>query len=332
MPIGSKNEFDACAIGLDVGGTKIAGGLVKRSNGRVLVKRVIPTLPERGRVVVLADIMALAQDLITKAGQIGLSVQGIGLGLAELVDLEGNVTSEHTFAWRGVPVRVTLAQLAPAIVESDVRAAALAEAKFGAGQAYRLFVYVTVGTGISCCLVQDGRPYAGARGNALSFASSPLTTTCTTCGTVLKPIPEEIASGPGLVAGYNRQLAAALESGSQPESPTVKPVLSGEDVLAAVTAGDVIARKVVAQAGETLGTSVGWLVNVLDPEAIIVGGGLGLAGGLYWERFVASTREHIWSGTHRDLPISPAALGTDAGLIGAAATIWARQPVAEGED
>src|SRR5206468_8561396 len=101
--------------------------------------------------------------------------------------------------WQGVPVRESFARLAPALVEADVRAAALAEALFGAGQPFRLFVYVTVGTGISCCLVQDGRPYAGGHGNALIFASSPLTTTCTQCGTILKPVLEEFASGPAPV-------------------------------------------------------------------------------------------------------------------------------------
>jgi glucokinase len=95
-------------------------------------------------------------------------------------------------------------------------------------------------------------------------------------------------------------------------------------VLAAAEAKDPVAIQVVKSAGESLGNSAGFMVNVLDPEAIIVGGGLGLAGGLYWEAFVASTRRHIWSDTNRDLPILTAALGNDAGAIGAAATAWKR--------
>jgi glucokinase len=70
---------------------------------------------------------------------------------------------------------------------------------------------------------------------------------------------------------------------------------------------------------------VGFLVNVLDPEAVVVGGGLGLAGGIYWSAFERATREHIWSDTARDLPILPAALGPDSGLIGAAAAAWKRK-------
>jgi glucokinase len=236
---------------------------------------------------------------------------GIGVGVAELVDLEGNVTSGHTIQWRGLPVRESFSRLAPAVIESDVRAAALAESLLGVGRSFEIFVYVTVGTGISCCLVQEGRPFAGARGNALVFSSSPLTTTCTSCGTVLRPILEEFASGPALVKRYNQHCTAKVES--------------GEGVLLAVESGDLVATDVVRTAGEALGVSVAFLINVLDPQAVIVGGGLGLAGGLYWNSFVSSAREHIWAEAARELPILRAALGTDAGLVGAAATILQRQ-------
>jgi glucokinase len=330
------------ALGLDVGGTKIAAGLVAFPAGRVIVKQIIPTRPERSGQAVLADALNLAETFIAQAAAESQKVVGIGVGVAELVDLAGNVTSSHTIAWRGLPVQAAFSELAPTVVESDVRAPALAEAIFGAGQPFKLFIYVTVGTGISYSLVQEGRPYAGARGNALIMASSPLTTICTTCGSVLKPVLDEFASGPALVARYNQARALApkeanLESRLQsgPHATTESrlqfgllptgQVARGEELLAAVEAGDALAIDVVKTAGQALGVSVGWLVNVLDPESVIVGGGLGLAGGLYWSSFVAATREHIWSDTNRELPILPAALGVDAGLIGAAATIYQKE-------
>lgn len=298
------------AVGLDIGGTKIAAGLVEQSTGRVLARQRTPTLPQRGGQEVLNDALALAHELMLEAECQGRPVVGIGVGVCELVDPHGNVTSSQTVAWRGMPVQAAFEQLAPAVVESDARAPALAEALYGAGRPYRLFCYITLGTGISCCFVQDGHPYAGARGNALILASSPLTTTCTNCGAVLKPVLEEFASGPALVRRYNAATGAH--------------VLRGEEVLSAVTAGDPAAVAVVQSAGSALGVSVAWLVNVLDPEAVVVGGGLGSAQGLYWESFVASAREHIWSDTNRDLPILQAALGPDAGVVGAAATIFQR--------
>jgi glucokinase len=305
-------DRSSCAIGLDVGGTKIAGGVVASSSGQVLAKRVAPTHPERGGGAVLNAALKMAEGLMAEAETLGRGVLGIGIGVAELVDLDGNVTSDHTISWRGVPVLAHFSQLAPAVVDSDVRAAALAEAVFGAGRRFKLFVYVTVGTGTSACLVQNGRPHAGARGNALVLASNPPSTACTE--KEAKPPPallEEAASAPALVDRYNRY-------GS-------KRMARGEDVMAAVDAGDTVAIEVVSTAGAALGVSVGWLVNVLDPETVIVGGGLGLAGGLYWSSFVSSARNHIWADDSRDLPILSAALGNDAGFIGAATTILQRQ-------
>lgn len=93
-------------------------------------------------------------------------------------------------------------------------------------------------------------------------------------------------------------------------------------MLAAIAAGDADAAQVVRSGGEALGAAVGLLANVLDPEAVVVGGGLGLSEGLFWDSLVASMRRHIWFEAHRALPIVRAATGPDAGLIGAAAAAW----------
>jgi glucokinase len=306
--VSENNPMRLCAIGIDVGGTKIAGGIVAADSGQRLARRVIPTLAQRGGAAVLDDTFELAQQLVVEAQDIGYRVLGIGLGICELVDPQGNVTSAYNFDWCHLPVRQRLATLAPTVIESDVRAGALAEARFGAGQPYKLFCYVTVGTGISSCFMQEGRPFAGARGNALVLATMPLSTTCTACGAELHPVLEEFAAGPALVARYNQVHGTA--------------VTSGQAVLAAVQQGDAKAIEIVRSAGAALGNSVAFLCNVLDPEAVIVGGGLGLAGGLYWESFVQATRSHIYAADTRQLPILPAALGADVGVIGAAAGVF----------
>ena len=292
------------AIGLDVGGSKMAGGLVETTSGHILSKRVIPTLPSRGGPAVLADALRLARDLSRDATGQGLQVVGIGIGIAELVDPKGNTTSAQTIDWRDLPVRAEFASVAPVTVESDVRAAALAEGVFGAGRTYRIFAYVTVGTGISSSLVIDKVPFAGARGNALVLASGPLGSICSSCGNRFETVLEEVASGPALVARYNQSTQRKLER--------------AEEVLHAAEALDPIATSVVETAGFALGSSVGFLVNVMDPEAIIVGGGLGMARGAYWTSFVESVRRHIWSECASDLPILQAALGVEAGIVGAA--------------
>src|SRR5207249_2171327 len=121
---------------------------------------------------------------------------------------------------------------------------------------------------------------------------------------------EEIASGPALVARFNQRRPGAAKN--------------GPDVLAAAAAGNSDSLEVLRSAGEAVGSAVGFLVNVLDPEAVIVGGGLGLSAGSYWESFTASTRRHIWSKINRDLPILQASTGQAAGILGAAAA-WKRR-------
>jgi glucokinase len=297
-----------CALGIDVGGSKIAAGVVTRA-GDVLFPCLIPTGAERGGEAVLREVEALSVGLINKAEQASLKIAGIGLCVAELVDLQGNVTSGHTINGSGCPVQQRLSNIAPTVVEADVRAAALAEAICGAGREHEIFIYLTVGTGISCCLVQNRQPYAGAYGNALVCASSPLTSTCAECGVSNEIALEEYASGPALARRY------------QPYAS--EKIGRAEQVIEAASAGDERAIEIVRTGGAALGVTAGLLVNVLDPEAIVVGGGLGLRDGLYWDGFLSSTREHIWADARRDLPIRHAALAEN-GVIGAAMSFWRR--------
>jgi glucokinase len=311
-----------CAIGIDAGGTKTAGGLVLRSTGEVRARRVIPTRPERGGEAVLADAVALAGELAGEARALGLKVAGIGVAVAELVDLDGKVASEHTIRWRGLPVAEGFARIAPCVVEADTRAAALGEALFGAGRLFGSFFYLSIGTGIGSAFFADGRVHAGARGSTGTIATAPLALPCSTCGVESRLPLEEFASGPALVRRYNE--ARSRAAGARPtEAPVpTAPAARAEEVTAAAAAGDLQAIDVVRSAARALGSVLALAVNLLDPEAVILGGGLGAAGGLYRETLTAATREHIWSETHRGLPIVQAAYGADAGIAGAGAVVF----------
>jgi predicted NBD/HSP70 family sugar kinase len=214
------------ALGLDVGGTKIAAARVHLERGAILAARRIPTAPERGSQAVLADCLALAAEL-------GDGVAAIGLALCELVGPDGRVRSTETVDWRAADLS------AFDRVESDVRAAALAEARFGAGRDEPDFLYVSVGSGISHCLMTETGPRVGVRGSAIGTGA---------------PLVEEWSSG----------LALARRTGHA----------SAEDALADPAAADV-----VEDAARRLGATLAALVNALDPGAVIVGGGLGLHDG-----------------------------------------------------
>ena len=203
------NARSQCAIGVDVGGTKIAAGLVTFPQGEVRARRQIPSLPTRGGQAVFDDVRLLCEELATTAQTQNATVAAIGLGLCELVDANGIVMSENCVAWKRVPVHEELSKLAPTMIEADVRAAATAEAMFGAGKQFKQFLYVTVGTGISCCLMLEGKAFVGARGATGTMGSSPLSVLCEQCGNAENRTLEEIASGPALVARYNQRRPGA---------------------------------------------------------------------------------------------------------------------------
>lgn len=303
-----SDSHETAVLGLDIGGTKTAAGIVLFRSGAVLNQRIIPTAPNRPGDQVLQDICRLATELKETAVVSGHPIAGIGAGVAELIGPNGEVTSSQTIQWNGMPVRDALSRIAPAVVESDVRAAALGEALLGAGKEFRCFVYVTVGTGISSCLVQDGQPHAGAHGNALVLATAPLSFSCPHCGEYCSTVLEEFASGPALSRRYFENSGETL--------------LGGEEVTTRAEAGDKCAIEVVRSAGRALGVSVAFLANVLDPEAFVVGGGLGLDGRLYWRSMVESTRNHIWAEAGKSVPIVPAKFGKEVGFVGAAAAFW----------
>ncbi len=296
------------AIGIDVGGTKIAGALVRFPEAKIFFRQIIPTARNREHNVILNDVVRLTEELASEAKAQAISLQGIGVGLCELVDLQGHIFSGHSLELKEELLVEHLSPIAPVVLEADVRAAALAEAMFGAGRSLRVFLYVTIGTGISSCLVLDGEPFVGAHGATGTMASGPIERECSHCGHVSRDTLEEEASGPALVKRFNQQRSGAAQT--------------GHDVLAAAARGDATAVKVLGSAGQFVGSTVALLVNVLDPEAVIVGGGLGLAQGLYWESFVQNVRQGIYSDLHRNIPILHATTGENAGLIGAAATLW----------
>jgi glucokinase len=296
----------ACALGIDVGGTKIAAGAIELPEGKILARRLQPTSAQRGGEAVLEDVIQVALSLRDEVRRGGGIVQAIGIGVAELVDRQGGIQSAATIAWLGVPVtsRVSKAIALPVTVEADVRAAAAGEARLGAGRDRDPFLYVTIGTGISACLVIGGRPYVGARGYPGTFASSPALIPGSGDELIAGPPLEAYAAGPALAARY-----AVMRTGFQG---------TAREVMEYATTGDADAARIVQSAGRALGAAVAQLVNTLDPEVVVLGGGLGLAGGIYRVSLVEALREFVWSNRHRDIQVLDSRLGTDAGWIGAA--------------
>ncbi len=286
------------ALGIDVGGTKVAGGIVDLTTGEVVGRRQVPTRYERGGAAILTDTLALAQGLKAEAGRRGLAVAQLGVGVAELVDRQGRIFSDHRIRWSGLDVAGALGAVLPTVISADVRAAALAEARFGAGHGRRDFYFVTIGTGVAGVLVLDGVPHAGSRGAALVMANSMERHRCPACGHERRGMIEDAASGPGIAAAFGAGTAEA--------------------VLVAARDGDRRALGVIDHATGALGRVLALLADSLDPEVLVVGGGLGCAPGPYFAALCAHVRAGLWNGVPNPLEITQARMGPDAGLIGAA--------------
>jgi glucokinase len=230
----------------------------------------------------------------------------VGVGVAELVGPDGCVLSGATIDWQGLDAASRLCEAVrlPVRIEADVRAAARAEGQLGAGRGRESFLYVTVGTGISASLVLKGVPYAGARGLAGTCASSRNLIPSDDGPLAAGPPLEQFSAGPALALRY------AAAGGDALATP--------QNIVARCDAGEALAQTIVLSAGEALGAAIGQLVNILDPEIVVIGGGLGLVGGAYREAIKRAMRRHIWSDWHRDVPLVSAQCGEDAGLIGAA--------------
>ena len=293
----AERPAQGTTLGIDVGGSKTLLARVAWPAGRILERETLATpAGAASGAPFLASVAAAA-------GRLGRGCDAIGLSLCELVEPGGRIASAHRLRWQGLAVAEAFAALAPASLEADVRAAALAEARLGAGRGFADFLYVNVGTGISSAWVRDGRPHAGQRGNALLLASSPVTVPLPGGGR-WSYVPEDVAGGAGLLARYN---AAALA-----------PAADTRAVLSAAEAGDPLALRLLDEATLALGVNLGLAINLLDPAAVVVGGGLGLAGGLYWSGLLERTRAQIWAPATRGLPLLQGSLGGDAAVLGAA--------------
>ncbi len=286
------------ALGIDVGGTKVSGGIVDLDSGTIHGRRQIATGSDRGGAAVLADTVTLALALKEDAQRLGLPVARLGVGVAELVDLRGRVFSDHRIRWSGLDAGAAFGAVLPTVLSADVRAAALAEARLGAGRGVRDFYFVTIGTGVAGVLVLDGVPYAGARGAALVIANSLERYLCPSCGAEHRQMVEDVASGPAL----------ALACGAA----------SAEAVLAAAQKGEPRALAAIDRATGELGRVLALLADGLDPEVMVIGGGLGCAPGPYFDALAAHIRAGLWDGVTNPVKITQARMGPDAGLIGAA--------------
>ncbi|GAA0951613.1 ROK family protein [Actinocorallia libanotica] len=289
--------------GVDIGGTKIAVALVSEE-GRIVRQARTPTPAGGGAAVPVAAARLIAE---LRAGLPGATVAAVGVGSPGVIDrAAGRVVSATDVlpGWAGMEVRATLEELTgvPVTVDNDVRAMAYGEAKAGAGAGFSRVLYVSVGTGIGGALTRDGELEYGAHGTAGETAHLLVPATgAIPCGCGRLDHLEAVASGPAMAAAY------AARTGERLPLPEI----------AARLADDPAARDTVHGAAALLGRALAGLAAVLDPDALVVGGGAAQIGPAFRTPLTEALHAEALPPL-RALPVLPAHLGTDAPLIGAA--------------
>ena len=254
--------------------------------------------------------MAALVDLAQRLRVRHPSLAAIGVGSAGQIDhATGRViyANENLPGWTGMEIarRLQAALGRPVRVDNDVNAFALGEATYGAGRGWRVVLAVAVGTGIGGALVLDGALFRGATGVAGEIGHIPMTRGGSRCACGHRGCLETYAAGPRIAASYAR--AAGCDEG-----------VDLSQVAARARAGDQAARAAFRRAGAYLGRTIAGLINTLNPDAVVVGGGVAEAGTVFWEPLRAALDRHTLGPAGDAATVVPAALGCEAGLVGAA--------------
>jgi glucokinase len=317
------------AVGVDVGGTRIAAGLVERK-GRV-VKDAKRLTPKTGPFAVVDTIIDLVEEVSAGAHQ--SEIAGIGIGLPAQIDfLRQSVEFCTNLPLAGVDIRslVMSRSKLDVTIDNDGHMAALGESRYGAAKGARDFMMITVGTGVGGGIFLNGEPFRGSRGlggeigHVVVQLEGGLPCPCGGTGHLESYVGRPAIAAAGRKAAEQfkgREILAA--AGGDIEAVTA------ECVLHASQAGDAVAREILLDSGHTLGRALVGFVNIFNPKLIVVGGGIGESADFLVARAAEVMQEEALAG-RRDVTVLQAVLGNDAGILGAAALAFDEYDAHEG--
>ena len=304
-----------CYGGIDLGGTFIKAGLLS-ADGQQIAKFKIPTGVDSGLSTVRENLIRAGRKLTALSKTKGFRLAGIGVGSPGTVKYpEGIVTgsSPNIPGWVGTNIKKLFSEFKfPVSGDNDANCMGLAESKFGAGKGTNLGFYLTIGTGIGGAVIVDGSLVRGATFAAGEFGH-----------TVFKYNGKKYKTGRrGPLEAY--VAAPALIRVARAEAKNKKSVLrkysnlTTHEIFAAFKAGDRVAVRVVSENAEMIGTAIGSAVNLLNPEIVVIGGGVSEAGKRYIDLIAKSAMAFAFDSATGKLKIKTARFGNEAGWIGAA--------------
>ena len=322
-------------IGIDVGGTKVAGGLVDRK-GRLVESQIVPTHADKGFDKSYAQVIHLIGRLLRAAGG-KENVGGIGIcAPGPLNPKTGVVLNPPNLpGWRNIELAKMVGKEfgLPARLENDANAAGLAEVLFGAAVGYKDVFYVTVSTGVGTGIIINRKIYhgkngiAGEGGHVSIDYRSPYRCGCGTYGDI-----EALAAGPGMarrarvMLEQEHNLPSVLRELTHGHAEEISPQMIQE----AARQGDRVAKTILEETGFYLGVWLAGMITLFDPDAIVIGGGVSHIGKPLFDKIRATIPSHTINGFAAQTPVLPAKLRTNVGIYGAAAIFLPAGEAAEG--
>lgn len=307
-------------IGVDIGGTSVRLGVVN-SSGRILARESFLTTSALGRTAFLDVLSGHISDLKKEAAKRGLRVAGVGIGAPGPIDVErGFVYSFPNIpGWKNTPLKAILEKRLKMTVrvDNDANAMALGECRFGAGKGARYLIALTLGTGVGGGLVIGGKLFHGSTFSAAEIGHIIVDPGGVRCGCGNHGCIETFVGSRYFVERARRMLKGGKSLLKQwvREGAELAPPL----VAKAARSGDRLSKELWNETGDRLGTMLAGLCNVLNPERVVIGGGIAQNGGLLFGPLKRALRKKAFPIAARSAKVVSARLGVDAGLIGAAA-------------
>ena len=314
---------DAHFIGVDIGGTKVAAGLVT-TNGEITFQTRVPMVANDAAAGLRAVISAI-DAVKAEANRSGPAASILGIGICAPGPLDPRtgivVNPPNLPGWRNFPLadEVTKVYNLPVRVDNDGNAAALAEALWGAGRGYHIVICTTIGTGIGTGIVFDGKIYHGRTGAAGEGGHNTIDYRGPRCGCGKLGCIEAHAAGPYIARRAAEKVRAGKSSLMLVLAGGCPDHITSEMIGKAYAAGDALAKEVLQETAMLLTVWIGNMIDLLDPDVMIIGGGAGAM----LRPFFGEIRDNLpqWCiNTHcQEVPLIPAHYGADAGIAGGAA-------------
>jgi glucokinase len=310
-------------VGIDLGGTKIATCLLDKE-GYIVKKVTLPTLASEGPEAVIGRMKVGVYEVVKQAKVDRKSILAIGVGSPGPMDTEKGIIKNppNLPGWVEIPLKNILLDefKLPIGVENDATAAALGENLYGSGKGVNNFMYITVSTGIGGGVVVNGKLFKGTNGNAAEIGHTTINFQGPRCGCGNEGCWEAYASGSALA----RFAGEGIKNGRKTTITDIagNENIKAEHVFAAAKQGDAFAMELVDSEGYYLGVGLANMVNVFNPDCIAIGGGLTYEWDLFSDHMFEVMNERALKANRECLKVIKATLGSDVGVIGAAATAW----------